>query len=104
MKSWHALMGRTWTGLPHGRGRQAGAVLAVCHVISVVLAFGATKLKFATGQDSYLNKDSQIASDNRAYQDLFGGEAMLTAFQVPEGQSILDMFTPANQETFDRIQ
>jgi hydrophobe/amphiphile efflux-3 (HAE3) family protein len=104
MNEWQALMRRTWVRIAHGLTHRAGAVLGVCLVISVVLAFGATKLTFATGQDSYLNKDSQIASDNRAYQNLFGGEAMLTAFQVPEGQSILDMFTPANQAKFNEVQ
>ena len=43
------------------------------------LGFGITKLEFATGQDSYLNKSDQVYKDNVAYQDLFGGQAMLTA-------------------------
>ncbi len=104
MNGWQALMRRTWVRIAHGLTNKAGAVLAVCLVISVVLAFGATKLKFATGQDSYLNKSSQVAKDNREYQSLFGGEAMLTSFEVPEGQSILDMFTPQNIATFQQLQ
>ena len=102
--NWHARTRSWWSGLANGLARRAGAVLAVCIVISVVLAFGATKLKFATGQDSYLNKDSSIATDNRDYQSLFGGEAMLTSFQVPEGQSILDLFTPENQQKMVQLQ
>jgi len=102
--SWQTTMRRAWTKLANGLVHRAGAVLAVCIVVSVVLAFGASKLTFATGQDSYLNKDSAIATDNRGYQDLFGGEAMLTAFSVPEGQSILDLFTPANQAKFTQLQ
>lgn len=104
MNTWQSLMRHTWIRIARGLTHRAGTVLAVCIAISVVLAFGATKLTFATGQDSYLNKDSQIATDNRAYQDLFGGEAMLTAFQVPEGQSILDLFTPENQAAFTEVQ
>ena len=42
-----------------------------------MLGFGITQLEFATGQDSYLNKDDQVYNDNVAYQDLFGGQAML---------------------------
>ncbi len=80
MNSWHARMRRLWSGLADGLARRAGAVLAICILLSVVLAFGATRLKFATGQSSYLNKDSSIATDNRDYQALFGGEAMLTSF------------------------
>jgi uncharacterized protein len=104
LDEWHAFTRRCWTRLAHGLAHRAGAVLAVCILLSVVLAFGATKLTFATGQDSYLNKDSQIATDNRAYQDLFGGEAMLTSFEVPEGQSILDLFTPENQQKMTELQ
>jgi uncharacterized protein len=104
LDSWHAFMRRGWTRLANGLAHRAGAVLAVCIVLSVVLAFGASKLTFATGQDSYLNKDSAIAADNRGYQDLFGGEAMLTAFEVPQGQSILELFTPENQAKFTQLQ
>ncbi len=104
LDEWHAFTRRCWTGLAKGLSHRSGAVLAVCIVLSVVLAFGATKLTFATGQDSYLNKDSQIANDNRSYQDLFGGEAMLTAFQVPEGQSIVDLFSTENQQKMVALQ
>ena len=104
LDEWHAFTRRCWTGLATGLSHRAGAVLGVCIALSVVLAFGATKLTFATGQDSYLNKDSQIATDNRAYQELFGGEAMLTAFEVPEGQTILDLFTPENQQKMTELQ
>jgi hypothetical protein len=44
--------------------------------ITLVLGLGITKLDFATGQDSYLNKDEQVYKDSVAYQDLFGGQAM----------------------------
>jgi hydrophobe/amphiphile efflux-3 (HAE3) family protein len=97
-------MARAWSGFAGGISRRAGLVLGISLAVSVVLAFGATRLDFETGQDSYLNSDSQIAIDNEEYQSLFGGEAMLTAFEVPEGQSILDMFTPANIDELDRVQ
>ena len=56
MSSWQGLMRRTWVRIADGLTQRAGAVMAVALLVSVVLAFGATKLKFATGQDSYLNK------------------------------------------------
>jgi len=93
-----------WAGLARALADKAGVVLAVCVILSVVLGFGATRLDFATGQDSYLNSDSSIAKDNRAYQELFGGEAMLTSFSVPEGRSILEMFTPENQQKLRDLQ
>ena len=51
MNSWQALMRRTWVRIAHGLTHRAGAVLAACILLSVVLAFGATKLTFATGQE-----------------------------------------------------
>jgi hydrophobe/amphiphile efflux-3 (HAE3) family protein len=95
---------RAWSSFAGAISRRAGLVLAISLVVSAVLAFGAARLDFATGQDSYLNSDSQIAIDNEEYQSLFGGEAMLTAFEVPEGQSILDMFTAENIGELDRLQ
>ncbi len=104
MDAWHRMIQRIWSGIADFLATHAGAVLAVTLVISVALAFGASRLTFATGQDSYLNDDSQISIDNVEYQDLFGGEAMITAFEVPEGQSIVDLFTSENIEEFDRLQ
>jgi hydrophobe/amphiphile efflux-3 (HAE3) family protein len=104
MERWQTLMRHTWVRIAKALTRRAGLVLAVTIVLSIVLAVGATQLGFATGQDSYLDSDSQIAEDNRSYQELFGGEAILTAFEVPEGQSILEAFTPENIEEFDELQ
>ena len=50
-----------------------------------VLGLGITQLKFATGQDSYLNKDDQVYKDNVVYQRLFGGQAMLTVITMDDG-------------------
>jgi len=104
MSEWHVRMQRLWIRLARLLTDHAGVVLALTVVVSVVLTFGATRLTFATGQDSYLNDDSQISIDNEAYQALFGGEAMLSSFEVPEGQSIVEMFTAENIAEFDRLQ
>ena len=104
MDGWHRRMQRAWTGIAHFLTSHAGIVLAGALAVSIVLAVGASRLTFATGQDSYLNSDSEIAIDNEAYQDLFGGEAMLSAFEVPEGRSIVELFTAENIAEFDRLQ
>ena len=72
-------------------------------LITLVLGYGTTKLTFATGQDSYLNKDDQVFKDNVEYQSLFGGEAVLVLFTMPNGQTISDLMDPANQTEMDRI-
>jgi hydrophobe/amphiphile efflux-3 (HAE3) family protein len=77
-------------------GKHAGIVGVIGLAITLVLGIGATKLDFATGQDSYLNKDDQVYKDNVAYQDLFGGQAMLTLFSMEGGRDVVDLFTPEN--------
>ena len=75
------------------------AVLAV----TAVLAVGAGRLKFETGQDSYLDADSQAAQDNHRYQELFGGESMVVMFTMPEGTTVVDLFTPDNLARFESL-
>jgi uncharacterized protein len=85
-------------------GKHAGIVGAIGLAITLVLGIGATKLDFATGQDSYLNKDDQVYKDNVAYQDLFGGQAMLTLFSMEGGRDVVDFFTPDNIQHLQQIQ
>jgi hypothetical protein len=89
-------MRRAWAWLALNSGKYAGIFGVVGLAITLVLGLGITKLDFATGQDSYLNKDEQVYKDSVAYQDLFGGQAMLSLFTMEEGQTVTDLFTPAN--------
>jgi hydrophobe/amphiphile efflux-3 (HAE3) family protein len=77
-------------------GKHAGIVGVVGLAITLLLGLGITKLDFATGQDSYLNKDEQVYKDSVAYQSLFGGQAMLSLFTMDEGMTVADWFTPEN--------
>jgi hydrophobe/amphiphile efflux-3 (HAE3) family protein len=72
-------------------------------IITMVLGFGVTKLEFATGQDSYLNSDDQVAIDNIRYQELFGGQAMLVLLTLDEGTEHLDALTPEYLNELRRI-
>lgn len=73
-------------------------------VVTVVVAIGFTRVDFATGQDSYLNSSSQVAKDNVAYQEAFGGETVILMFEMDEGTDVADLFTPANLAEFERIE
>jgi hypothetical protein len=84
-------------------GKHAGIVGVIGLVVTLVLGLGATRLDFATGQDSYLNKDEQVYKDNVAYQDLFGGQAMLTLFTMEGGRDVVDLFTPDNIQHLQQI-
>jgi len=85
-------------------GKHAGIVGVIGLAITLVLGIGATKLDFATGQDSYLNKDDQVYKDNVAYQNLFGGQAMLTLFTMEGGRDVVDLFTPENIAHMQRVE
>jgi hydrophobe/amphiphile efflux-3 (HAE3) family protein len=97
-------MERFWSQLGFQLGKKAGLVSLVGLVITLVLGFGITKLEFATGQDSYLNDDDQVAIDNVAYQDLFGGQAMISLVTMDEGAELEDLFTPENLETWAAVE
>jgi hydrophobe/amphiphile efflux-3 (HAE3) family protein len=68
-------------------GKRWKLVIAVFVAITAVLAIGATQINFATGQDSYLNPDSQIAIDNVEFQNNFGGETVVVLFTAADGSS-----------------
>jgi hydrophobe/amphiphile efflux-3 (HAE3) family protein len=97
-------MRRAWAWLALNSGKHAGIFGAVGLVLTLILGLGITKLDFATGQDSYLNKDEQVYKDSVAYQDLFGGQAMVTVFTMDEGQTVADLFTPANIARLQEIE
>lgn len=84
--------------------RRTAATLAVVALVTVAMGVGLQRLDFATGQDSYIDPASQVAKDNERYQKLFGGENMVVLFTVGEGQSVVDLFTPANITQFGEIE
>jgi len=95
-------MQRFWSALAVQLGRRAGLVSVIGLLITVVLGAGITQLKFATGQDSYLNAGEQVYKDSVAYQKLFGGQAMITAITMDPGHTIDEIYTPAGQAQLDR--
>ena len=70
-------MQRFWSTLARELSRRAGVVALVGLLVTLVLGLGIGKLTFATGQDSYLNPEDQVAIDNVDYQSQFGGQAMV---------------------------
>lgn len=92
-------MQRFWSWLAVELGRRAGLVSVVGLLVTVALGLGITQLEFATGQDSYLNEGDEIAEDNVAYQDLFGGQIMIVLFTMDEGSTVVDLASGQNRET-----
>ncbi len=96
-------MKRFWSRLAVELGRRAGLVGAVGLILTGVLGFGITRLDFATDQDSYLNKDDQVYVDNVEYQDLFGGQAMLSVLRTEGDSDVVALMSPENQAEFERV-
>ncbi|MEM7139837.1 MAG: MMPL family transporter [Actinomycetota bacterium] len=97
-------MEQMWRKLGLNLGKYWYAVLGAVVVITGVLAIGASQIEFATGQDSYLNEDSQEALDNVEFQDQFGGEAVILLFTADDGVIIPDLFSDANREELARLE
>ena len=92
-----------WTRIGQVVARRTVVVLVLVVVVTAVLAGGLSRLEFATGQDSYIDKDSTEAKENRRYQDLFGGESMVVLFTVPDGGTVVDLFTETNLDRFEQL-
>lgn len=97
-------MQRFWTSVAVTLGKRSGLVAVIGLAVTLILGLGATRLEFATGQDSYLNEGEQIAVDNEAYQSRFGGQAVLTLFTMNEGSDVVDLFTESNLAQLDEIE
>lgn len=93
-------MQRFWMRLAVWLGKHAGLVALLGLIVTLLFGFGITQLEFQTGQDSYFNKDDQVYKDSVAYQDLFGGQAMLTLVTMDEGHTIDELFTAENRARF----
>ncbi|MDE0801742.1 MAG: MMPL family transporter [Acidimicrobiales bacterium] len=97
-------MEKLWRNAGVQLGKYWYAVVALAVVITGLLSFGLTQLEFATGQDSYLNPDSQVAIDNVEFQDDFGGEAVILLLRGEDGSDIADLFAGDNLAELERLE
>jgi hydrophobe/amphiphile efflux-3 (HAE3) family protein len=96
-------MQRFWSNLAVQLGKRAGLVSVVGLIVTVALGFGISGLKFQTGQDSYLNKGERVYKDNVVYQDLFGGQAMLTVVTMKPGHTVDEVLDAQGQRKFAQL-
>ncbi len=96
-------MQRFWSATAVQLTQRAGLVAVCGLLVTMILGFGLTKLTFATGQDSYLNADDQVAKDNEKYQDYFGGQAMLVLLTTQNGAKVATTMNKANLDEMDRL-
>ena len=96
-------MERFWRWLGVALGKHWKLVAAGVVVITVVLGALGRNVEFATGQDSYLNPESQIAIDNVVFQDDFGGENVILLFSSTDGSDVSQLYEGANLDELRRI-
>jgi hydrophobe/amphiphile efflux-3 (HAE3) family protein len=94
---------RFWGFIAVELGKRAGLVAVVGLLVTLALGAGISQLEFATGQDSYLNKDDQVYKDSVAYQDLFGGQAMLTLVTMDKGHTVAELFTREHRQLWQEV-
>lgn len=97
-------MEKVWSWLGLNLGKHALVVAAVIVVVTVVLGIGIGRLEFATGQDSYLNEGEEVYENSVAYQDLFGGQAMLTLVTMDEGHTVVELFDEAGLAQWEEVE
>src|SRR5881275_620858 len=96
-------MQRFWSWLAVYLGKHAVVVSIALVLVTIALGAGISQLEFATGQDAYLNKHEQVYKDNVKYQDLFGGEAVLTVISMQPGHTIDEIFTTAGEGKINKV-
>ena len=97
-------MRKFWSWLGLNLGKHWITVIVVGTIITIVLGAGATRLKFSTDQSNYLNKSDQVYKDNVAYQNLFGGQAMLSLVTMQPGHTVAELFTPENVQQWKNVE
>ena len=97
-------MGKWWRPAGQWVSRRTLMTLVAVGVVTAAFGLGLAQLDFATGQDSYIDPASKVANDNRDYQELFGGETMIVLFTVPEGKTLVDLFTTGNVAQLNEME
>lgn len=97
-------MERFWRSIAVVLGKYWWAVGLGVVAITGILAIGASRIEFATGQDSYLNTDSQASIDNVEFQKRFGGEAVILLFSAEGDATIEDLMSDANRVELERLE
>ncbi len=93
-----------WRTIGRALSKRTLATLISVAVIAGVFGIGLGRLKFETGQNSYIDPDSKVAADNERYQNLFGGESMVVLFTVPDGKTLVDLFTTGNVQQMNDVE
>jgi hydrophobe/amphiphile efflux-3 (HAE3) family protein len=80
--------------------RRPVMVLVAAAVVTVALASGLSGLEFRTDQDTLVNSNSKVFTDNVTYQDRFGGETMLI---LVSGDPV-DLFAGQNLASLEQLE
>jgi hydrophobe/amphiphile efflux-3 (HAE3) family protein len=99
-----AAVHKFWSWLGLNLGKHWVLVIAVGTAVTIVLGYGMTRLEFSTGQENYLNKSDQVFKDNVVYQQIFGGEAMVTLVTMHPGHTVEELFDDSGIKQWLAVQ
>ena len=90
-------MQRFWSWLAVELGKRAGLVAVIGLLLTLIAGLRHDQAHSSPpGRTATSTPSDQVAKDNVAYQDLFGGEAMLVLLTANEGKDVVDLSSPHN--------
>jgi uncharacterized protein len=96
-------MRRTWEWLGLNLGKRAGTVAICGLLVTILLGFGITKLRFTTSNSDYLNTNDPAWINNVNYEKVFGGDPMAVLFTMKPGTTVDNLLTKKNIAAFKTI-
>ncbi len=96
-------MRRTWEWLGLNLGKRAGTVAICGLLVTLLLGFGITTLRFTTSNSDYLNTNDPAWINNVNYEKVFGGDPMAVLFTMKPGTTVDNLLTLPNQRAFTKI-
>lgn len=70
-------------------------------LVTIVLVSGVTRIRMATGNETFIKTSTDIYQNNRRLGDMFGGENIVIRFKA---EDIQDVLTVDNMEPLDRLE
>ena len=94
-------------GLLWDRGRSVArhpvAVLVFLGLVTVVLALAIPRIGFGTSLEALIGEDDPRVEDNRAAQEIFGGEPMVILLTAEDDRTVAGLFAEENLTELRRL-
>lgn len=82
-------------------GKRPVFTLFIAILSTIVLVSGVTRIRMATGNETFIKTSTDIYQSNRHLEDMFGGENIVIRLKA---EDIQDVLTVDNMATLDRLE